>query len=389
MNEVTNLMDRLMKVNIFHPSEKLRMLKDEEKTFLDPNIIMNERHRISQEKSNSPFNGSVLKEAKKLLIEEEIQQLYIKKQQQVLERELKKFEMELSKSRPKFSNYTCCTKKNFVSSDDEDFWKTARKLKNKIIVEEKKDQINGSNENTDVVPITEINDSLLEIKDQKNQSAGNIKITIKDKINFNIETQRLFLLRKYFDVLKCNVVEERRFRDIKTKIEENTVSKIKRKYFDIWRKRAKDAKINGEKRKEEKEIFEEQKIEMFINKIVESQNAIIGKQKISDNGSTTKESNDANKKKRNTCYKHIIVESPAQCRLNAQKQIIEKQKVKLAEQNRIIEELKLKQMQREICNANKETIDIAKQTFFNCGHDTKRTLIQLMQQNGYRLYKSS
>lgn len=350
----------------------------------------------------------------RLLIEEEIQQLYIKKQQQVLERELKKFEMELSKSRPKFSNYTCCTKKNFVSSDDEDFWKTARKLKNKvgiilnkilitihvyiyffflqkykissqIIVEEKKDQINeNSNENTDVVPITEINDSLLEIKDQKNQSAGNIKITIKDKINFNMETQRLFLLRKYFDVLKCNVVEERHFRDIKAKIEENTVSKIKKKYFDIWRKRAKDAKINSEKRKEEKEIFEEQKIEMFINKIVESQNAIIGKQKISDNGSTTKESNDANKKKRNTCYKHIIVESPAQCRLNAQKQIIEKQKAKLAEQNRIIEELKLKQMQREICNANKETIDIAKQTFFNCGHDTKRTLIQLMQQNGYR-----
>lgn len=65
MNEVTNLMDRLMKVNIFHPSEKFRMLKDEEKTFLDPNIIMNERHRILQEKSNSPFNDSVLKEAKK------------------------------------------------------------------------------------------------------------------------------------------------------------------------------------------------------------------------------------------------------------------------------------------------------------------------------------
>lgn len=67
-----------------------------------------------------------------MLIEEEIQQLYIKKQQQVLEKELKKFEMELNKSRPKFSNYTCCAKRNFVSSDDEDFWKTARKLKNKV-----------------------------------------------------------------------------------------------------------------------------------------------------------------------------------------------------------------------------------------------------------------
>lgn len=252
-----------------------------------------------------------------------------------------------------------------------------------IIVEEKRDQINGSNENTDV-PITEINDSLLQINDQKNQSAGNIKITIKDKINFEIETQRLFLLRKYFDILKCNVVEERRFRDIKTRIEENIVSKLKRKYFDIWRTHTKDAKISGQKQKEEKEIFEEQKIEMFINKIMESQNAIIGNQKISDNSLMIKESNNANKKKRNIYYKHIIVESPAQCRLNAQKQIIEKQKAKLAEQNRIIEELKLKQMQKEISNANKETIDIAKQTFSNCGHNTRRTLIQLMQQNGYR-----
>lgn len=227
---------------------------------------------------------------------------------------------------------------------------------------------------------------MLEIKDQKNQSAGKIKITIKDKINFKIETQRLFLLKKYFDILKCNVVEEKRFRDIKTKIEENMVSKIKRKYFDIWRTHTKDAKINGQKQKEEEEIFEKQKIEMFINKIMESQNAIMENQKIkiSDNNLMIKESNSANKKKKNTYYKHIIVESPAQYRLNAQKQIIEKQKAKLAEQNRIIEELKLKQMQKEISNANKETIDIAKQTFSNCGHNTRRTLIQLMQQNGYR-----
>lgn len=229
---------------------------------------------------------------------------------------------------------------------------------------------------------------MLEIKDQKNESAGNIKITIKDKINFKIDTQRLSLLRKYFDVLKYNVVEEKRFRDIKTKIEENMISKIKRKYFDIWRTRTKEAKINGQKQKEEKEIFEEQKIEMFINKIMESQNAIMGNQKIkiSGNNLMIKESNSTNNKNKNTYHKnkHIIVESPAQCRLNAQKQIIEKQKAKLAEQNRIIEELKLKQMQKEISNANKETIDMAKQTFSNCGHNTRRTLIQLMQQNGYR-----
>lgn len=66
MNEVTNLMDRMMKVSIFHPSEKLRMLKDEEKTFLDPNLIMNARHRILREDlSASSVNDSVLAETRK------------------------------------------------------------------------------------------------------------------------------------------------------------------------------------------------------------------------------------------------------------------------------------------------------------------------------------
>lgn len=60
------------------------------------------------------------------LMQEEAKQLYMKKQKQFLERELKKFEMELSKSRPKFSKYKTCKRNNFASSDDEDFWKTSR-----------------------------------------------------------------------------------------------------------------------------------------------------------------------------------------------------------------------------------------------------------------------
>lgn len=66
INEVTNLMDRMMNVNIFYPSEKLRMLKDEEKTFLDPNLIMDARHQIFKENlSASSTNDSALIEAKK------------------------------------------------------------------------------------------------------------------------------------------------------------------------------------------------------------------------------------------------------------------------------------------------------------------------------------
>lgn len=66
INEVTDLMDQMMKVEIFRSSEKLRMVKDEETTFLDPNLIMDARHRILREDlSVSPTESSVLAEARR------------------------------------------------------------------------------------------------------------------------------------------------------------------------------------------------------------------------------------------------------------------------------------------------------------------------------------
>ncbi|KOC69035.1 Coiled-coil domain-containing protein KIAA1407 [Habropoda laboriosa] len=400
MNDVTNLMDKMMKVDIFHPSEKLRMLKDEDKTFLDPNIIMDTRHRILRENlSVSPAKASVFAEAKKLLTQEETTQSYMKKQQRFLERELKRFEMELSKSRPKFSKaYTCKRGGNFAPSDDEEFWRTSRKLRNKVDMSFsiKNSLQNISNERTELfrkkTTVTETNESSLkaEVGRSKEEAEwegiGSIKVTIKDKTNVTTETQRLLLLRKYFDVLKENAREERRFREIRTKIRQSTVSKITRKYFDIWRMRARDARDNAEKRKEEPEVIEERRIEMFINAITERQREMMKSQKsrTKDSCPMVKEWNKPDTRKKSTYCKRIIVESPAQSRLNAQKQIIERQKVKLAEQNRIIEELKLKQMQKDISRANKETVDIAKETLNHFGQKTRRTLIQLMQQNGYR-----
>ena len=59
----------------------------------------------------------------------------MKKQQRFLERELKKFEMELKKSRPKFAEPYMCKRKNFAPSDDEDFWGTSRRIRrNKVRV---------------------------------------------------------------------------------------------------------------------------------------------------------------------------------------------------------------------------------------------------------------
>ena len=64
-DEVKKLMDEMMKVTIFEPSEKRRMLEDERKTFLDPNVVMNARHRIFRELASSPAKSSVLAEARR------------------------------------------------------------------------------------------------------------------------------------------------------------------------------------------------------------------------------------------------------------------------------------------------------------------------------------
>lgn len=164
------------------------------------------------------------------------------------------------------------------------------------------------------------------------------------------------------------------------------ISKITRKYFDIWRTRTKCRKSIETRNVQPKEILEERRIELFINAITEHQRELMKnrKPKIRDGKVVIKETNSACWKKKNIHSKHGIVESPAQNRLNAQKRIIEKQRAKLNEQNRIIEELKLKQMQEEIARASKETVDMAKETLTQLGQRTRRTLIHLMHQSGYR-----
>lgn len=215
---------------------------------------------------------------------------------------------------------------------------------------------------------------------------GSIKVTIKDKPSFETEAQRLRVLRRCFDTLKRNAEEERRLRDIKTRIQRNVASKIMKKYLDVWRTRTKNARKDEEEQKEERGISEERRIEMFISAITERQRELMKSQKPKgrDGGLVVKESSSAEMRRKSVYSKPVIVESPSQCRLNAQKQIIEKQRAKLAEQNRIIEELKLQQAQKEISRATKETVDMAKETLTYCGQKTRRTLIQLMKQTGYR-----
>ncbi|XP_043265345.1 trichohyalin isoform X2 [Colletes gigas] len=393
-NDVTDLVDQITKVNIFSSSEKLRMSRDKEKTtFLDPNLIMDARHRIPREDlSVSSMKYSALAEAKRLLTQEQTKELYMKKQERFLKRELTKFETELHRYRSELFKPYICKKRNLAPSDDVDFWRTSRRNKNKIAFRDKSERNCSIGERVMETRLensttAEVNDSSLEAEDGKNSKTEeceiscvrSIKVTIKDKPNFESDTQRLCLLRKCFDALKQNAKEEQRIRGIKTKIQQSMAARIMKKYFDIWRMCTKNAKNRLQSQKEE--LSEERKIEKFINTITERQKELMKSQK---DQKDQKGSSNADIRRKNVYCKPVVVESPAQSRLNAQKRIIEKQRAKLTEQNKMIEELKLTQTQKEISRTTKDTVNIVKEMLPHCGQGTRRTLIQLMQQSGYR-----
>jgi len=66
----------------------------------------------------------------RLLTQEKTKELQIKKEQVFIEKELRKFEQDLQKSRPKFCGL--CNKKSIPNSDDENFWRTSSRVKVKL-----------------------------------------------------------------------------------------------------------------------------------------------------------------------------------------------------------------------------------------------------------------
>lgn len=154
-------MDEMMKVTILQPFEKRRMLDGN--TFLDPNLVMDARHRIFREDvRESSSKAAVLAEARRyqlsinhyvkythmflsliqksdhcrLLAQEETREQRLKREQALVERELRKFEQDLKKYRPKCCRP--CGKKNMASSSDEDFWKVPSRVKVKFNFDDKR-----------------------------------------------------------------------------------------------------------------------------------------------------------------------------------------------------------------------------------------------------------
>lgn len=208
---------------------------------------------------------------------------------------------------------------------------------------------------------------------------GNIKVTIRDKSNYESEEHRLNILRLCFEALRENTRNKQRLREIKTNIRSIAFRRNLKSCIRVWRLHVERAKA---RRAQEAENSDAHKIEILIDTIAETQKELMKSQKTESKG-LLPNSRDTETRKR-TPTRPLVLESPAQNRLNVQKEIIQKQRMKLAEQSKIIEELKLKQVQEEIMKAGEETVNAARETLTHCGQQTRRTLIQLMRQAGYR-----
>ncbi|XP_066598171.1 coiled-coil domain-containing protein 191 isoform X2 [Prorops nasuta] len=244
-------------------------------------------------------------------------------------------------------------------------------------------------------------ESVMSDTEEVNFPAG-IKVTIVEKSGHETEEEEIEILRKAFFILKSYTNEKIRLRDTLAKFRLKKYEERLRKCFDIWRlcvERGEKLAVNQHIKNKnvtgaiENVISDEKRIEMFIDTIARKQKELpkrrdkidsllmndLHSTSSSNRSSATKEIIQNTEGGKCRVGKRVIVQSPAQCRLNAQKKIIEQQKLKLAEQNKTIEELKIKQLQNELRQTKESTVSLTKDVLTNCSQRTRETLIRMMK----------
>ena len=221
-----------------------------------------------------------------------------------------------------------------------------------------------------------------------------IKITIKDKP----ESQKKVSedsLKRIFEALKVNAQRERRLRELQTSINEKNAKRKLHYYFTTWYYCAITRKKSANNKKTQ-EMSKDRKIELFIKAIAEKQSAAT-----TDDGSKKSENQKRSPKKtpvnlkktpknkqkpplKENVNNQSVSRAPAENRLKAQKIIIEEQRAKLAEQNKFIQNIKIKEIDKEAKETTKQTIDVAKQALIQCNQKNRRSLIYLMREEGCR-----
>ncbi|KAK0090152.1 hypothetical protein PV325_002577 [Microctonus aethiopoides] len=361
---------------------------------------------------HSQVNNMVMIEAKRLVINERINTIRCKREEKFLGIELKKFQNKLYASRPKFNGLTSLVHNNIQKLNlpiydynklfflDEETYLPKIKFKQLENFHSKKPIIGNTNNNnnnninsSDTDELT-INHHYYHPKQESNDhlehTNKSISVIIKDKpIVLSLE-KNLEIMRFTFNLWHNSVLMIQRLRHIKTKVQQHVMSRKLRRFFNAWKNTITLSKQLTAKNKEKCELDDVKKIEMFVNMMKEKQK-MPGKNKTNDNNKQMKNHGSFNdsitmkmmKNNKNIRSNFINVEEPHNHRLKVQKQIITEQKIKLAEQNRLIEDMKLQQIEVESRISRIKTINIAKTVMNMCGSQSHRDyfMAQFIQQN--------
>ncbi|XP_034950431.1 coiled-coil domain-containing protein 191-like [Chelonus insularis] len=209
------------------------------------------------------------------------------------------------------------------------------------------------------------------IYDQLQCYTGNMKITIKDKANPQINQDSLQLLKQTFDALLIYTKQQKRLRLLHQEIQKNTQKRCMKEVFHRWKQFTNRAKLLTLKKKDEYKLQDMKKIESFIEAINNRQKCLKQEYKSKNfgNSSTDNAENDHINKKNHQQSNY----------LEANKKIIAEQRMKLAEQNRIIEEMKLKKIQAESKLAEIETLNAVNGAITNCNGRSRKILSNLIK----------
>uniref|UniRef100_A0A6V7KMR1 Sfi1 spindle body domain-containing protein n=1 Tax=Bracon brevicornis TaxID=1563983 RepID=A0A6V7KMR1_9HYME len=199
---------------------------------------------------------------------------------------------------------------------------------------------------------------------------GSMKITIKDKPFTESLKYRRQVLQAAFQSLLLHMKEMKRLNDLKSKLEDNLNRTKLQRYFHIWRKKINNKPKVVDKNENECNSSDEQKIKSFVQSIVRDQKKtwVVRKNNLKHQELMTKSKSRIH-----------AIDPTIQKQLQAQKRIINRQNMKLFEQNQIIEKLKLRELENELQRGENMTLITAKRALNRCGKKTQHTLLHLMK----------
>ncbi|KAL7305378.1 hypothetical protein TKK_0002121 [Trichogramma kaykai] len=177
-------------------------------------------------------------------------------------------------------------------------------------------------------------------------------------------------LRGALAALRLHALQERRLRELEAMAKERRRRKTLRRCLGTWR-----AWLERCRERAVKQAGPERKIELLVSALGERQQQQQQKPLVA----VAKKPNSAaenNKSRSSSKRLSSVAGGPAHNRLQAQRRIIEEQRARLLKQTRLIQELKLREIEKEARRAEQTTLEVARQALERCDEQLTRRGIE-------------